>query len=1016
MSQLFQTVSTSLPKRATRRRSSRQSVLLLAFWFCLSAVSELKLLAQQASHGVAAANLVVVQKDTANTTNSVLVTTSLSINQFSVRDGSNRGDVNVQIGSGFSDDVDTGVLLASVAENGRDNGEVTYPGTNFCTPAVCYTRTGVNAGAYFVSSFNAPAGAEFNVNLSAAFFPYNKWTGGMARNSAGTTGATNNLFTGSPGLVLGTHFVDKGGGISVVNLTSLGIDSRTNGVLLVMHAGNEDNYALSQVNTTNGTWTVYVKDNGTDAATYEQDPVAFVFIPKTNTSVISGRFQGDGTRLLFSGASPAFSVTNIATGTWRLTIPGHSPTSGVLIISPDGGLSQNQDNIVSYQSDGDGWIIQARDLPTDPPALQTALTQPIASFVFIPAAATLTLISPANNATNLGASPNLQVVVSNTTSTNLTIEFFGRATDDPGPDFTLVAFPDTQYYSAERFGGLKEMFYAQTEWVISNRVPYNIAYVAHLGDISDSGDIKSGSPNTTEWRNSTNAMYRMESPTRTLLQFGIPYGTAVGNHDQEPNGDADGTTTFFNLYFGVSHFTGRPYYAGHYGTNNDNHFDFFSAGGLDFVVLYFEYDTNATPAVLAWGNEVLRTNADRRAIIVTHNFGNTSTPLTFSKQGAAIYNALKTNSNVFLMLAGHVTGEGSRVDTFNGNTIRTFVSDYQGWTNGGNGLMRLMEFSPQRNQVVVQTYSPWTGAYETNTESEFFFNYDMQKSASPFELIATRSNVSPSAIVSTGWPNRQPDTTYEWYAVVTDSSGNTTTGPLWRFSTGNNSPPVATNQSFTVTGDAPTNLTLVAFDPNGDHLVFSTNSFPSRGLNSNFNPDAGTVTYQPARGFRGVDQFSFHVSDSSRTSTVVNVTLNVISPPDTNGNGLPDAWEAKYGVTNPSADNDGDGHSNLQEYFANTNPTNAASVLRISAAARDQNGRITLQWPSVGSTRYRIQYSNGLTNGSINAPFIDIVRPLSLEMDPSPVDTPSTRTFLDDFTLTVAPTNRARYYRLKVVP
>jgi hypothetical protein len=990
----------------------RSFFLLSTLSFSLAAISSA--LAQQVSHGVSAANLVVVQNDTGNTTNSVTVTAALSINQFSIRDNSNRGDVNVQIGDSFSDDVESGVMISSVAENGRDNGEVTYPGTNFCITTIDYTRTGVSSGAYFVSSFNAPSGAEFNINLATAFFPYNKWIGGFARNSGATNGGLNDLFTGTPGLVLGTNFIDNGGGVSTINLKSLGIDSRTNGVLLVNHGKNEANYALSQVNT-NGTWTVYVKDTGTDAAASEQDPVAFVFIPKTNTSVISGRFQGDGTRLLFSGTTPGFNITNTSTGTWRLTIPGHTPATGVLIISGEGGLSQNQDNIVSYEADGDGWLIQSRDLPPNPPVLQTAVSQPIASFVFIPAPAVLTLVSPTNFSTNLGASPKLQVVVSNSPSTNLTIELYGRVATDPGPDFSLVALPDTQYYSAERFGGLKEMFFAQTEWIISNRVSRNIAYVAHLGDISDSGDIKSGVANSTEWQNSTNAMYRIESSARTLLSFGIPYGTAVGNHDQEPNGDANGTTTFFNKYFGVSHFNGRPYYAGHYGTNNDNHFDFFSSGGLDFVVLYFEFDTNANPAVLAWGNEVLRTNANRRAIVVTHNFGNTQTPLTFSPQGAAIYNALKTNSNLFLMLAGHVTGEGSRADTFNGNIVRTFVSDYQGWTNGGNGYLRIMQFSPSRNQVVVQTYSPWTDTYETDANSEFFFAYDMQRTALPFQLVATKTNVAPGTPVNFVWPNRAAGTAYEWYIVVTDSAGNATTGPVWRFSTGSNSAPVATNQTFTVTGDQPSTVILSAFDANNDHLVFTTNTGPARGLVSNFNPDAGTLTYYPARGFRGTDQFSFRASDSAATSALATVTLNVISPADTNNNGLPDSWELKFGVTNPSADNDGDGRNNLEEYLSNTNPTNAASVLRISSATRDQNGRIALQWPSVGGTRYRVQYSNGGTNGSLGAPFIDIVRSLALEMDASPPETNSTASFVDDFTLTGGTsTNRARYYRLKV--
>lgn len=970
------------------------------------------------TNGVSAGNIVVVQNDSSNNTESVTVTLSLSVNDFSIREGSSRGDFNVQIGEGFSDDADTGVLISSVAENGRDNGETNYPGLNFCTSSIEYSRTGGNEGGYYIPVSQAPTGDEFNINVSAAFFCYSNWLAGFARNSGATNGGVNDLFTGSPGMTLGVNYINVGGGTSVVSLLSFGIDSRTNGVLLVTGGKNEDNYALSQVNSNNGTWTVYVKDNGTDAGSYEQDPVAFVFIPKTNTSVISGRFRGDGTRLIYSGATPQFTVTNVSPGIWRLIIPGYSPNSGVLVLSPEGGLSQNQDNIVSYQADGDTWLIQSRDLPNSPPGLQSPSsgTEPVASFVFIPGGATANLLAPSANAAGQISNPTLQAGISNPAPANVTVQFYGRiASVNPATDFSIVALPDTQFYTGVLNGGQPEMFYAQTEWIITNRVARNIAYVAQLGDVSQNGDIKGSSANTTEWRNATNALYRLESPSRTFLTHGIPYGVAVGNHDEEPIGDSTGTTTFFNQYFGVSHFADKPYYAGHYGANNNNHFDFFSAGGMDFIVLYFQYDETLNPLWLNWGNDVLRTNQNRRAIIVTHNFGNTSTPVNFSPQGSAIYNALKTNKNVFMMLAGHVTGQGSRADTYQGNTIRTFVSDYQGWTNGGNGFMRIIDFSPANNQVVFTTYSPWTGQYDTSSTSEVWFNYNMQTPGgtndAPYDLLGTFTNVAPGSVASLVWSNRQVNTTYEWYVAVTDELGNMTTTPSWRFATAPNSPPTATNSVTTIYGDAPTNLVVTAYDLNGDHLTFETNSvIPLHGLNLNFNTNNGTFTYVPIRGYRGTDRFAYRASDGSSASSFVTFNFNIIAPPDTNANSLPDAWEAAYGLTDPSADADGDGQSNLQEYLANTNPTNAASALRITSATRAPNGHVTLTWPTIGGTRYRVQFSNGNLNS-----FTDVTRPLATELEPAPYGTGSTQTFVDDFTVTGTPPTGTRLYRIKVV-
>ncbi len=83
----------------------------------------------------------------------------------------------------------------------------------------------------------------------------------------------------------------------------------------------------------------------------------------------------------------------------------------------------------------------------------------------------------------------------------------------------------------------------------------------------------------------------------------------------------------------------------------------------------------------------------------------------------------KRNTNFFLMLGGHVFnngGEGSRTDTYQGRTVRTFISDYQGYMNGGNGYMRLMYFSPSNNVVNIKTYSPWLDDYRTDADSQMY--------------------------------------------------------------------------------------------------------------------------------------------------------------------------------------------------------------------------------------------------------------------------------------------------------
>src|SRR4051795_4401313 len=130
------------------------------------------------------------------------------------------------------------------------------------------------------------------------------------------------------------------------------------------------------------------------------------------------------------------------------------------------------------------------------------------------------------------------------------------------------------------------------------------------------------------------------------------------------------------------------------------------------------------------------------------------------------------------MLGGHVFngtgwGEGSRVDTVSGHTIRTLIADYQNRPNGGDGFMRLMYFSPGHNTVSVKTYSPYTDDFETDADSEFSFSYNMQPNGvaiagTAYAPLQTNLNVAPGAQSSFTWPGLRSGVFYEWYVTLTD--------------------------------------------------------------------------------------------------------------------------------------------------------------------------------------------------------------------------------------------------------
>lgn len=232
------------------------------------------------------------------------------------------------------------------------------------------------------------------------------------------------------------------------------------------------------------------------------------------------------------------------------------------------------------------------------------------------------------------------------------------------------------------------MLKSQMSWMLANRVSRDIRYAVQLGDCVEHGD-NGGDP--IEWLRADSSFSMIEPSLGAEFPDGLPYGICAGNHDQTPIGDANGSTAFYNQYFGIARFTGRNYYGGGHRGTNDNWFDLFSGGGMDFINIGLEYDTTPDVTVLDWADSLLKAYPNRRAIVSTHNLINTGDPGTWSTQGLAIYDALKDNANLFLMLGGHVPGEGRRSDVFQGRTVHSLLSDYQGRSLGGGGLLRVVE-------------------------------------------------------------------------------------------------------------------------------------------------------------------------------------------------------------------------------------------------------------------------------------------------------------------------------------
>jgi hypothetical protein len=389
------------------------------------------------------------------------------------------------------------------------------------------------------------------------------------------------------------------------------------------------------------------------------------------------------------------------------------------------------------------------------------------------------LVAPAERSI-VAPEPQLQVEVSDPNNYTMDVSFFGRKLGTQLDDFTIVVFPDTQWYSCE----YPDTFIAMTQWIADNRDILNIAYVAHVGDIVQCGDDTAGGACESnnwcqptgeqtiyhEWDTADQAMQNLESATGPGYPDGIPYGLAIGNHDVK---DSPPEAISYNNYFGIGRFNGRAYYGGHQGDRNNNHYDVFSAGGMDFMVVYLEW--GFSDSTLTWADNIISdpANSNKYAIIVSH-FLVEPQENALSADGERVWNQLKDNFNVFLAFSGHHMPEGHVIKTYNGHTVHFMCVNWQDGIpdkpNGGGGFMRLYRFTPSTNAIGVQTYSATMDEFDTVAVNQFEIDFDMGGDQPSFSTIGTDHDVSSGGTASVTWQNLTENGAYEWYAAASDGT------------------------------------------------------------------------------------------------------------------------------------------------------------------------------------------------------------------------------------------------------
>lgn len=312
----------------------------------------------------------------------------------------------------------------------------------------------------------------------------------------------------------------------------------------------------------------------------------------------------------------------------------------------------------------------------------------------------------------------------------------GQPELEDNDSWTMIVLPDPQSYS--KFERNQPAFSLMTRWIKQNKEKLNIELVLCEGDLVEQNNIPVG-----DGVNGDQNSFQQWTAVReafSVLDTVVPYILCTGNHDYGSK-SAENRYSQLNSYFipnqmkSTSRILGGmlPNFSGEE-TLENAYYEFVSPHNAKYLILSLEF--NARDTIVQQAKEIIAREKYKnyKGIILTHSYMKAMSEdnRLIEKEGYKVKDVthgkalweklIAPSKNIEMVFCGHIGGTesftqnvGYRNDKNAGQKeVHQMVFNAQthggGWHgNGGDGWLRILEFLPDNQTVIVKTFSPLFG-------------------------------------------------------------------------------------------------------------------------------------------------------------------------------------------------------------------------------------------------------------------------------------------------------------------